>query len=211
MQKPAIAASVIGIVGLGVAGLISTGIVPNPVDASKGAVSACSDKISEQLRSPSSMKVFWSEFTPRAPLTWDEAHPHKDFCPPPLDGHDDVIDAIMCRLDKQEQKVREKLRKGLPPVGREEEDVAESIHVVERNRADFEARAAENLPEVQSGFVTLEYDADNSFGTPIRAFAICRFGAIGSDVRFQKSEIVLSGPIDPIVGRQAKESSGHGN
>ena len=63
---------------------------------------------------------------------------------------------------------------------------------------------AKNLPEDQTGYVTLEYDADNDFGSAIRNFGMCRFGAIGTDGSFVKSDLVMSGPVDAAAARQTK-------
>lgn len=201
--------TVIGGISVTLAGLVGLALFGGfdiVLDRSQGAVRACEQKIANDLASPTSFKSVWSDFTPRGPLTWEESlPPKKDFCNAPRDPNTSGLNAYSCYMERLEPKVREKLRKGQPLRGRDENFIAETLRAVEKNKRDTEDRLAKNLPRDQTAFVTIEFDSANQFGTTVRAFAMCRFGAVGDDGRFQESEIIQSGPVEAEAGRQAKE------
>ena len=204
MQKPILAVGIASVVGLGIVGLIWSGVITNPIDHSHGAIAACVEKTKEQLRSPSSFKLIWSDYTARGPLTPEERkQAYESSCQGGCASGDKVIQALMHAIETRGPKLAERLRRGAK-LSDIEKRVAEAwMEEAEWLKANA-ARVAKNLPEDQSAYVTLEYDADNGFGSAIRDFGMCRFGAIGTDGSFDKADIVMSGPVDAAAARQTK-------
>ena len=207
MQKLVVAGGAVSAVGLVLVGMFWSGILPSPFDNSHGAIPACVERTKEQLRSPASFKLIWSDYSALPPLTSEErkqafqAQGSSD----PFKG-DQITQAYIRAIEIRGPKLAERLTRGDKLSGIDAQIAQAWIEGQEAERANA-ARIAKNLPEDQSAHVTLEYDADNGFGASIRSFGMCKFGAIGGDGVFAKSDIILSGPIDADVGRQTKELS----
>ena len=204
MRKQALVGGLAGVASLAIVGLIWSGLVPSPIDHSHGAIGACLDKTKEQLRSPSSFQLVWSEYTARGPMTTEERKQAFQSQTVQNDTGDKILHAYMRAIEVRGPKLAQRLRRGEKLTGVDADLARSWIQGEEAEKANT-IRVAKNLPEDQTAFVTLEYDADNGFGASIRNFGICRFGAIGSDGRFAKSDIIMSGPIDAAVGQQTKD------
>lgn len=193
--------------------LVALGLATSACDAlgdkSKGAVPACAEETKEGLISPSSFKLVWSEYTPRGPVTVEEIAEIEDVkrqcdgeCSP---GEQLSID-YASYLRREGPRLAAKLKRNAKLTGGEKAD-AELWLRSEQSRKERRAQIAKNLPEDQSAFVTIEYDAQNTYGTSVRGFAVCRFNGIGKDRRFDRGGILMSGPIDLETGKAAKQLS----
>lgn len=175
-------------------------------DNSKGAIPACVEKTTASLVSPSSFKLLWSDYTPRPPMPLEERFPpiaEEPECESDCGPGASINAAYAGYVMREGPRLAERL-KGNGQLNPTERQAAEQWMSMQKARQDYAARIAKNLPEDQSGFVTIEYEAKNAYGTELRSFAMCRFGAIGEDGRFGRNDIFLSGPIDQEEGEAAK-------
>lgn len=175
-------------------------------DNSKGAIPACVEKTTASLLAPSSFKLLWSEYTPRPPMPLEERFPpipEEPECDGDCGAGARISAAYVGYIMREGPRLAERLKHNgkLNPT---ERDAAEQWISIQKARQDYAARIAKNLPEDQSGFVTIEYEAKNAYGTDLRSFAMCRFGAIGEDGRFDRNDIFLSGPVEQEAGEAAK-------
>lgn len=185
---------VLGLLFLGAAGVAwQKGAFARLTDKSHGAIDACEEQISDQLISPASYKRVWADYTPRSALTSAEYRE--------LDRRRANIDSYSQRLvdaytDELDRSIKRKAKRG---------GLTDVEQMVVDGRRQTDARAARNDPADRTGFVTLQYDSDNRFGATLRSFAICRFGAIGEDFRFERKDILQSGPMDDELGQLSKK------
>lgn len=170
-------------------------------DDSHGALAACEEQTKEGLVSPSSFKLVWSDYTLRA------AALPEDNVAMAAPGSSQLSVNFAAYVDKHGPELAARLARG-ERLSEEDRQMAELWTSADVAKKENAARLARNLPEDRTAFVSLEYDADNSFGATLREFAMCRFGPIGDDGRFERADIVQSGPVDAAAGREAKRLSG---
>ena len=164
------------------------------VHNSDGSIGACEDAIKGSLASPSSYRRVSVEFTPREPLPLEEFEDawNTRQCPVSereynCESDTNYADAYLDQFTAERQLEKEG-RSDLPPT----RSVVEKA--LKRYRADIYAQLSKQpLSHRKTGFVTLEYDADNSFGASLRASSFCRFGTIGQDGQFGAEDIILIG------------------
>lgn len=177
-------------------------------DSSNGAIPACEEETKANLVAPTSFKLIWSEYTSRAPMTLDEENQLRKSraSSNPQGTGAQIAQAYSDYIDREGPKLARRLQAGKSMSEGDKRDAQQWIDG-EKSKADYAARVAKNLPEDQSAFVILEYDAQNSYGALVRNFAMCRFGAIGSDGQFERRDILLSGEVDNNTGQAAKRRS----
>lgn len=176
------------------------------MDNSKGAIPTCVEETTASLKSPSSFKLLWSDYTARPPMPTEERFTslsEEPKCDGDCGAGASLIAEYAGYVMREGPRFAERLKRNAK-LNDIERQAAEQWLSIERSRREYAAKIAKNLPEDQSAFVTLEYEAKNAFGTDLRAFAVCRFGAVGQDGRFDKNDIFLSGPIDDETGKSAK-------
>lgn len=175
-------------------------------DGSHGAIGACEEHTRERLKSPASFKLVWSDYTAMGPLTDEDRKTAAAMaCEPDCNNiGSQLTRAYSAYIDKNGPRLAAKKLKG-QKLTAEENDNAELWLGVQKAKKENAEREKLNLPEDRTAHVTLEYDADNSYGASLREFAMCRFGAIGTDGSFAKSDIAFAGPIETAVGQETKE------
>jgi len=162
-------------------------------DPSHGAIAACEEATMEDLRAPSTYKLVWSNYTPRDAMPVAERKVMNEPDESVLDGERYVA----AYVKKMEADTDRKLKAGEPL----SEDEQQFLAI----RRIGEQRAARNAPEDRTAFVTLEYDSENAFGSPVRSFDVCRLGAIGTDKRFERRDVLSHGPIPREEGQRTKD------
>ena len=184
-----------GLAALSVGAAWKTGFIDRLIDKSHGAIAACEVETMKSLRSPSTYKRVWADYTTAPPLGWKEsAKLRQTQCEPDCTEADRFFNAYANKMDKD---IERKIRRG--------ERLNELEQSITDRRGELDRLISANAPEVQTAVVTLEYDAQNAFGSPVRSFAMCRFSAIGEDGRFESHDIVSAAPLDDQDGRQMKK------
>ncbi|RYG88919.1 MAG: hypothetical protein EON59_02865 [Alphaproteobacteria bacterium] len=164
-------------------------------DGSRGAIAACQDATRSKLVSPSSFKSLWANFTERGPLDLADRDEwmNRDICSvkraATRECTQSTSDKLATAVRKQgDREIAAKRRRG------EKLDEAEQAY--------FNAGAW--LDTAKTGFVLLEYDAENRMGANLRSFAICRFGPPGDRKTFSIRDIFQQGEIPRSEGEEAK-------
>ena len=164
------------------------------IHQSNGSIAACEKAIKGSLVSPSSYRRVSVEFTPREPLTLEEFETaiNTKKCPVSEREYNCESDTAHADALVDQSIASQQLEKEGRPDPRPNRSVVEKA--LKRHHADIYAQLSRwPLSHRKTGFVTLEYDADNSFGASLRASSFCRFGTIGQDGQFGPEDIILIG------------------
>jgi hypothetical protein len=135
---------------IGVALLVSAcSMEPVLAPKERSAYEQCDKAIAGDLVAPTSYKVIWRAYNDRGPITFEEYRAHT---------------AAALARDKANFESLSDLERF-------------SLAYTEKQRADVRKDRQfyqETTSNETTGFVTVEYDASNKMGVPIRAFAFCR-------------------------------------
>lgn len=176
------------------AGAWHIGYFDELIHDSDGSIGACEEAIKGRLVSPSSYRRVSVEFTPREPLTLEEfeAAINSKKCPVSEREYNCESDNATADALVDQYIASQQLEKEGRPDPRPNRSVVEKA--LNRHHADIYAELSKQpLSNRRTGFVTLEYDADNSFGASLRASGFCRFGTIGEDGQFGPEDIINIG------------------
>lgn len=172
---------------------------PQSTVAAKSAVAACEEVTRDQAISPPSFKTLWSDYTEREPLNQDDIRDmYKAGRCSPVGEKECLLDSDRF-MDASTERKRKELSAALAAgkkLNRDDQRMAETLGLVEWPQ--------DHSPSGKTGFVLLEYQSENAFGASLRAFGICRLGAIGDDGKFEKSNVIKSGPIPLDEGIRTK-------
>ena len=176
------------------AGAWHIGYFDELIHNSDGSIGACEEAIKGSLVSPSSYRRVSVEFTPREPLTLEEFEGAINTRKCPVSEREYNCESETATADAlvDQYIASQQLEKEGRPDPRPNRSIVEKA--LKRLHADIYAQLS-RWPHShrKTGFVTLEYDADNSFGASLRTSSFCRFGPIGEDGRFGPNDVILIG------------------
>jgi hypothetical protein len=161
----------------------ASGLLEPLTDKSHGAIAACEGNIKAGLVAPSTYQRIRADYHEQPPLTLDlyAAYERTKYC-----GLSDLFepctDANLIAIAYAGEQILRARGIRRPTARQRDQARAESI------RNNFSA--LNRLPSEQrrSARVSVEFDAQNAYGAPIRTLRSCRFGPMRFG-RFQKGDI----------------------
>lgn len=140
-------------------------------DGSHGAIAACEEVVKEQLVSPSTYKRVKAYYDSAPAMTHDEAENADELKDEQAGISPEII--AFSRAVVRGRNAKEK---------KEYNDA----------KLQHDERAKRNEPQDRTAYVTIEYDAQNRFGAMLRSLTACRFGEIGVDGAFDRSDLLFT-------------------
>lgn len=148
----------------------------------RSAFEICDKKVSGRLIAPMTYKVVWRRYNDRGPISFDDYRSvaAKDI------ASDEARFKELSDWDRLTLAYRKKMRS----------NIAE-------DRKQFEGFELDS--EKTTGFVVVEYDAQNKLGVPLRSFAFCRVMDLSEQGEFHR--VFDFGDVDRATGEEAKAVS----
>jgi len=161
------------------------------LDGSHGAIAACEEAVKEQMVSPSSYKRIWAGYSSTPAMNAKDLEAARKIqsdqaCP---DCAPEVNAFYGSLMDRNKY----------PPEMRATVDriLADGV----KWRKETDAKAKRNAPQDRTARVTIEYDAQNNFGAMLRKFVSCRFDAIDTDGRYNRSDVLFTSEASETMAR----------
>lgn len=159
-------------------------------DQSHGAIAACEEAAQDGLASPSSYVRIAADYKEGPPIPFKERmdlvrkrERQKSLIAAQL------TQAYAAKADREGPALAKRQARG-ERLTQEEKQLLHLWQATQNLREGDAARIAANAPKDRTGFVSLEFDADNRFGVAIRHSAACQFDALGEDGRYDKHSIL---------------------